>query len=199
MRKMCNRCENFKHIFDFTRAPSNKDGRTNTCKPCVVERNREYWRTPVGRMSYIYQGQLQSSKERGHAVPAYSPEALTMWAFSQGLEQIVETWAKSGYSKNFAPSVDRLNPNLGYSFENIRLVTWKTNNDKAYQDRKSCTHVTRQCRRVEQLTLNGEHVAYFASIAAAGRATGIQRTNINAMCMGKPAYKSVGGFLWQHA
>ena len=95
--------------------------------------------------------------------------------------------------------MDRLDANYGYSFGNIRLVTWAKNNEKAYEERKTNLHVTKQNRKVRQLALDGFFIKEFDSVASAGRETGIQRTNINAICSGKPQYKSVGGFLWEYA
>jgi len=120
------------------------------------------------------------------------------WALKNGLEKLMEDWIASGYEKNLIPSIDRQDPNHGYSLANIRLTTWQNNNDKAYEDRKSCKHVTKQNRQVEQLSLNSKHIAYFDSVALAARSTGAVRTNINSMCAGKPELKSVGGFIWRY-
>lgn len=111
----------------------------------------------------------------------------------------MNTWIDSGYDKELIPSIDRKDPNFGYSLTNIRLVTWAENNDKAYQDRKTCRHITKQNRKVCQQALDGTPIQVFDSIASAARTTGVQRTNINAMCSGQPRYKSVGGFLWKYA
>lgn len=121
-----------------------------------------------------------------------------VWALKNGLEKLMEDWIASGYEKNLIPSIDRQDPNHGYSLANIRLTTWQDNNDKAYEDRKSCKHVTKQNRQVEQLSINSEHIAYFDSVALAARSTGAVRTNINSMCAGKPGLKSVGGFIWRY-
>jgi len=150
-------------------------------------------------MSYIYAGQQVTSRARGHAAPNYSREELTAWAFSQGLLHLHTAWSAAGYPKDLAPSVDRLDDLKGYSLDNIQLVCWKDNNEKMYQDRKAGKRITRQNRLVEQLTLEGRHVAFYPSIAFAARATGITRTNINGMCAGKPNVKSVGGFVWRYA
>jgi len=198
MGKRCNRCDELKSHDLFSVQRQNKGGYSHICKACVVQRNAEYWRTPIGRMSQVYAVQQVCSRQRGHPAPAYTRKELTNWALSQGLFALTDAWRDSGYEKDLAPSVDRLDPNQGYAFGNVRLVTWKENNEKAYEDRKACAHVTKQNRKVRQLTLHGELVKEFDSIAAASRATGIQRTNINAMCAGRPQYKSVGGFLWEH-
>lgn len=200
MTKKCKRCEETKDRSLFSAAPKNKDGLSYLCKACVVLRNTEYWRTPAGRVSQIFAVQTMSSKQRGHPLPDYSKKELTDWALTQGLENLVLQWQQSGYAKDLVPSVDRQDPTKGYSLGNIRLVTWAENNEKAYADRKACVHVTKQNRRVEQMTLDGTHIAFFDSIASAARSTGAVRSNINAMCTGNnPNIKSVAGFLWRHA
>ena len=198
MTKLCKRCNEIKPVTEYSKAPRNKDGLVSYCKPCVSLRAKEYWQTAIGRMSYIFSTQVSSSKVRGHSLPPYTRNELIMWAERNGLIKLVEAWKDSGYSKNLAPSVDRLDPNKGYAFDNIRLVTWETNNDKAYEDRKSCNHVTKQNRQVRQLTLDGNVVAEFKSISAASRATGITRININDVCREKTHCKTAGGFIWQY-
>lgn len=199
MTKRCKVCEEVKDFTEFTVAYSNKDGHAGTCKKCVCLRNRQYWRTPIGRMSNIYVTQVTSSKARNHPKPAYSREELKDWAFAHGLEELCLTWGSSDYSKNLAPSVDRLDPNKPYSLDNIRLVTWQENNEKAYEDRKSCVHVTRQNRKILQLTLTGVPIKAFASISSAARETGVCRTAINYVCQGSYTTPYVGGYLWQYA
>lgn len=192
MHRKCKRCGETKCTSEFS-------SHVLSCKPCIVNRNKEYWQTPKGRMSYIYSSQIKNSKERNHPTPDYSREQLTAWAYENNLEHLVNNWKLSNYSKRLAPSVDRLDPNLPYTMSNIRLVTWEMNNDKAYQDRKSCFHVTRQNKKVEQLSVYGKHIAYYDSISSAARSTGAVRSNINAMCVGKPHIKSVSGFIWRYA
>lgn len=199
MAKKCKRCEQLKPHSEFSVSKSNKGGYATICKACVVLRNQEYWRTPAGRMSQIYAVQVMNSKQRKHPPPAYTRAELTAWAFTQNLEGLVDAWHAAGYMKELIPSVDRKDPNKPYSLGNIRLVTWTENNEKAYEDRKQCRHITTQNRRVEQLALDGTHIAYHDSIAHAARKTGITRTNINGMCKGKPNVKSVGGFVWRYA
>lgn len=199
MLKNCKRCKQDKEETCFSVSKSNKGGYANTCKPCVVLRNTEYWATPVGRISKIYATQVTSSRARNHPLPAYTREELTEWAFTQGLQVLIDTWLQSGKQIELSPSVDRQNPNDPYTLTNIRLVTWKENNEKAYEDRKTCIHVTKQCKRIEQLTKDGHHVSFYDSVASASRATGITRTNINRMCAGSLMYKSVGGFVWRYA
>lgn len=198
MTKICKRCNQEKPLNQFTKSAQNKDGHINECKPCKVNYVREHYRTILGRMSYIFLGQLRSSKDRGHPPPSYSKKELITWGDSQNIASLMVAWKLSEYSKDLAPSVDRLNPDLPYSLENIRLVPWKDNNDKAYEDRKACRHITKQNRKVRQRTLDGSIVAEYGSIANASRSTGIARVPINAVCSGKHHCKTAGGFLWEY-
>jgi hypothetical protein len=198
MAKKCNRCEEIKSIDAFSVAKRNKDGRSTLCKACVVLRNTEYWRTPTGRISQIYAVQVMNSKQRQHLAPSYTRSELITWAISNNLDNIWATWKASNYSKELTPSVDRINPNSGYAFGNIRLVTWEQNNDKAYSDRKECVHITKQNRKVIQKDLEGNHIATFASISSASRNLGITRVNINDVCRKKAHCKTAGGFIWEY-
>lgn len=169
------------------------------CKVCVCVRNKAYWQTPYGRISYIINTQKTNSRVRGHVAPDYTQNELYDWACEQGLLSMVAVWAAAGYDKQLTPSIDRLDTTHGYTLGNIRLVTWKENNDAQYSDRKTCKVITKQNKKVRQLSMAGVEVAIFDSIAAAARATGAVRTNINCMCTGtNQAIKSVGGYLWEY-
>lgn len=118
---------------------------------------------------------------------------------ARGLEALVQTWKTHNYPKGLAPSVDRLDDSLGYTLENIQLVTWDTNNEKMYTDRKSCKRVTAQNRRVMQISLTGSVISTFESISMAARSTGITRININDVCRQKKHCLTAGGYYWQYA
>jgi len=199
MAKRCNRCEQLKAVEYFSVSRSHKGGYSTICKACVCERNKEYWRTPDGRMSQIFANQTMSSKQRKHSPPVYTRAELTAWAYQNGLTTLWETWRNGNYEKSLIPSVDRKDPNKGYSLQNIRLVTWTENNDKAYEDRKACIHVTKQNRKIRQLTLEGILVAEFDSISSAARITGVGRVPINSVCRKKPNNLTAGGFKWEYA
>lgn len=199
MQKKCRRCNQLKDYTHFSRAEKNKDGYANTCKPCVSLRNRDYWRTPTGRMSFIYNTQKYNSRVRGHPAPAYTQHELTDWAFKQGLQRLVTEWAAAGYPKDLAPSVDRLDDSKGYHLDNIRLVTWTENNNKMYVNRKSCSRVTIQNQQIQQLSFEGHLINTYDSIAHASRLTGITRTNINNVCKKNGTRKSAGGYIWRYA
>lgn len=199
MIKVCKRCGHMKALEDFSAALSNKDHYANTCKPCVAEKNKAYWKTPFGCMSKTFVTQKHSSVVRGHPLPAYTLEELFAWAINKGLNQLIAVWKSSNYSKSLSPSVDRLDANIPYTLDNIRMVTWQDNNSKAYEDRKKCAHITKQNRLIHQLDLDGIFIKEFGSISAASRETGIARVPINYVCLGKKHCNTAGGFKWVYA
>ena len=196
-QKKCVNCLNVKLISEFTVAKSNKDGFCSTCKNCKALYKKQHGRTINGRLTDTINGQKVASKQRGHVPPNYTKAELKEFSLENGLQELMSNWEKSNYDKNLTPSIDRLDDSRGYSLDNIQLVTWKINNDKAYTDRKSCKKITKQNKKINQYTLSGVFLASFDSISLASRLTSVCRSNINATCSGK--HKNAGGFIWQYA
>lgn len=194
--KKCVKCNNIKILTEFSLANSNADGYNNTCKKCVAIRTRAYYKTLPGVITRIYNGEKQASKDRNHPMPTYTKKELSLWLYDNGIEKIYLIWKSSKYQKNLSPSVDRLNSTLPYTFNNIRLVTWKDNNEIAYIERKNCKRITKQCKEINQLTLNDEIIQTFGSIAHAARETGFCRTNINFAC--KKGRDIAHGYKWEY-
>ena len=144
----------------------------------------------------LYNNQKGSSKRRGHNPPLYSKSELKDWLYSQStFHKLYNNWKNLGFISNFKPSIDRLDDNIGYLFENISITTWKKNIDKSYQDRKNGKLITSQNKLTVQLTLDGKIINTFCSVKEAGRKTGIDRTNIGACCRNKR--KTAGGHKWR--
>lgn len=194
--KICQRCNTLKPLHEYSINKTNRDNYSHQCKECKAEHSRNYYKTLPGLVTRIYNGEISASKQRGHSKPSYSKQELANWLYLQGLNTLFNTWVKSNYDKNLSPSVDRITSTEGYTFNNIRLVTWKENNDAAYEERKICKRITRQCKKVEQLTLTGAHIKTYLSQAHAARDTGFCRTNINHACQGHR--EAAHGFLWRY-
>lgn len=197
LEKCCKNCQIIKPITEYSLASSNRGGYSHTCKRCKADHSSNYYKTLAGVISGIYNCQLQSSRTRLHPAPTYTKQELTTWLHNQNVEIIFSDWVDSNYNTFLRPSVDRIDSTQPYSFDNIRLVTWKENSDAAYEERKTCKRVTKQNKKIEQLTTDGKHVAIYLSQAHAARDTGFCRTNINHTCQG---YREAAhGFLWRYA
>lgn len=150
--------------------------------------SEKYLRSFKGVLTAIYHSQKSSSKVRGHAPPAYSKSELGEWLTAQPmLTTLWGAWENSGYLSEFKPSVDRLDDTKGYSFSNIRLVTWAVNEAKGH-----LLHDKKQA--VTQSTLCGKYIAEHASILEAANSIGKPTRNIRKCVKGErnKAY----GFTW---
>ena len=192
-----------------------KDQQSTLCRSCVNRArtnnsktgkfNRlDHYRTLEGHITAIWNGQRQRSKRNGWAEPAYSREELIEWVRNQpNASDLYTAWELSGYEKNLAPSIDRLDDYKPYSFDNIRLVDWETNNIKGRESQIAGDN-TKNCRAVRQLDLNGNVIAEFHSIMAAQRQTGVNNSHIYNACRGyrmangkQKTVLTAGGFKWQ--
>lgn len=160
---------------------------------------KRYHKTFRGRVNQILGSQRHGSKLRGHIPPNYSVQELEDWMVSKGYVALYDQWMLSDFSKEMMPSTDRLDDSKGYSFNNMRLVTWQENRDKAYADRKANILITSQHVRVNQYSKSGEFIQTFDSIESAARAVGGDSANILKVCQGKPSYLTSKGFRWEFA
>jgi len=193
--KNCQICNEYKELTAFSLQKSNADGYSHRCKACVAAASKRYYKTLHGVMVHMLNSEKNAAKERNHVQPVYTKEEFFSWLYSQGIEQYYLTWKNAGYKKDIRPSVDRIDSTKPYTMDNIRLVTWAENNNAAYNERKTCHRITRQCKSVNQIK-NGNVIASFKSIAMAARETGVQRANINATCTGRAS--QAGGYFWAY-
>jgi hypothetical protein len=91
------------------------------------------------------------------------------------------TEGKIGYShycRDLAPSVDRLDNDLGYSFSNIRLVNWRINLDK---DKQGSVNGTKE---VHVYLISGLFFKSFKSLNEASREMNVHHRQILSCCEG---------------
>lgn len=194
--KQCNRCNEFKEFNQFSKGISNKDGYSGQCKLCKAELTAIYNKTLIGKLTLIYNSQIKASKDRGHPEPKYSKKELIQHALTNtNFLTLYNTWKQSNYEKDLSPSFDRLDDSFGYSFNNLRLVTWQENNEKMYDQRFSGKRVTTQNKIIGKFTLDGIFIEQYPSIAKAARDNNVIRTNLNqAVKQNIPRF----GYLWKY-
>jgi len=177
--------------------PKEKNRKHLWCKKCCSKASKDYSRTRSGLTTRIYGNQIRRSRIRGHAVPSYSRQQLHKWLASQGVfDELFRTWVNSGYDKMLTPSCDRLDDYKGYSFDNIRLTTWKENKAKGWLARRNGTN-NKGSKSVSQLTLGGYFVSNHYSMRQAGRDVGVSHSDISQCCNG--TRETAGGFKWKYA
>ena len=88
----------------------------------------KYKKTKTGVINTMYGSQRGLSRKREHHLPRYTHQELKEWCFKQPIfHKLYRNWVKSGYYKMAKPSCDRLDNSKGYTFDNLRIVTFHEN------------------------------------------------------------------------
>jgi len=159
---------------------------------------RRYRRTKKGMVMSIYTRQKTNSRARGHKQPSYTFGELFDWLTeNESFHRMFSEWEQDGFKprSRLRPSIDRIDNALGYSFSNIRLVSWGTNDDNGHRDFKNGSLINTHKAVVQ--TLNDGTEVLFVSQESAARATGCDHSHISKCCRGK--LKTTGGFKWRFA
>lgn len=162
----------------------------------VLEEVKLYQKTKNGLTSTIYNCQKKNGDRKGVGAPNYTMLELRCWIFSQdNFEELFDCWVRSNYETDKRPSCDRIDDYLGYSLDNLQLMTWKGNREKGFSDVKTGIN-RKRCRQVNQFSLNGKLIKTHFSMNSASRKTGAGLGNIYSCCVGN--YKTAGGFIWRY-
>jgi hypothetical protein len=140
-----------------------------------------------------------ASKKRNHNAPEYSKKELITWVNNQHKFNVLfKEWEDSNYNKELHPSIDRKEDTVGYSLDNIQIMTWKENSLKNYRDRVDGKkfHGGNAHIKVKQI-LNNVVINEFVSLREAERETGVPHGNISKCCQKNKGYKTAGGFQWE--
>lgn len=188
-KKKCSKCGEFKSLSEFYKNRTTKDKFDYYCKSCVNKSRK----TKSGLITRIYDSQKSSSKLRGQNPPDYDKKTFIKWILKQPMfEKLFINWKDSNYDKMLRPSIDRKKDNLSYTIDNIQLMTWKENDDKANDDKRSGKlHIKH--KPVIQYDKKGNKIAEYISTREANRMTGIY--HISATCRG--VRKTAGGYKWK--
>lgn len=161
----------------------------------ISEYNRQYKRSKSGVVQAIYDQQKSSSKLRGHHAPTYTKQELKEWLYSQELFHVLyDNWKRLDYQTMYKPSVDRKDDYIGYTMENIHLMTWGENKKKGEEDKRHGIN-NKNSKAVLQLDENEVLIAEYPSQSIAARQLNISHQNISKCIQGKRSH--AGGFLWK--
>lgn len=164
-------------------------------------RIRNYRRTKSGLVHHIFNNQRLTSRRAGRPQPTYTYELLEDWMFNhKDFQRLYTNWVASDYDRMLSPSIDRKNNTLGYSFDNIELMSWKQNLYNQKTQNMDCTFLTKNSKAVRQLDLDGNLIETYKSIGSALRAVRGNRvgaSNVAGAANGRltKAY----GFRWEWA
>lgn len=151
----------------------------------------KFRKTEKGVTGRMMSGQVDKSKRRGHLAPSYNLKQLREFLYSKtNFLELYSEWVNSDYDKWKRPTCDRLDDSKPYSLDNIQVVTWRENDDKARADQRAGK--INSSKPMIAVT-NGEEE--FISMSEASRITGADITSISDVCKGKRI--TAGGYKWK--
>lgn len=177
-------------------------GVQNECKECTkirVRRNSErvgnsYDFSEKGVFRVIYKTQKRHQKLRGHGEMPYTKLELIDWCKGNGFDALFNRWVESGHDTNLKPSVDRIDDFKGYSFDNIKLGTWRDNRDHQMRDiREGKGTGGKRCKALLKLDSNMRVVCEYVSYSSASRDMGYSLEH-----QIKRGVKCRNGFYWKY-
>jgi len=158
----------------------------------------KYQRSKKWVITLLYSHQKERSKQRGHHSPKYSKMEFRDWVFSQpNFNSLYEEWVINKYNREYAVSVDRIDDNIWYCFENIRLVSWSVNRKKYCTDRVKWINNS-VAKAVRWTHVESWTVIEFFSASQAQRNTWICRWHIGSCCNWKELYKTAWWYKWEY-
>lgn len=153
----------------------------------IKKYNNYYTKTIKGLCKKIYHHQLRNCKTRGHSLPTYTSLDLEDLFKEEKSLLVYKEWVSSGYNPELIPSVDRLNNSKSYTLDNIEIVSWKTNKERAYEAvRNKTLHnptlLNGGHKEVSCFTKEGIFIATYQSVSEAARVHKCQHQQISRAC-----------------
>lgn len=154
--KKCFKCGIKKELTEFYKHPKMPDGTVNKCKICNkkdvkknAQKNRKYYlKYDKDRIrnnfNYIFIHRYSGMKQRteGRTKRKYTclgkkimtKEEFIDWCYEKNnfdkFIKLHNKWRKEKYIRIYAPSIDRVDNNKGYTIDNIRWITQQQNSKK---------------------------------------------------------------------
>lgn len=205
--KACSKCKQVKPFSEFQRQASHSSGYRSSCKKCTYAKTIDWNRSRRGIVTRMWHRQHHRSEFRGHPAPEYTREWLFDFVLNhEDFDSLYKEYVESGFDKYKIPSIDRVNDRVGYTKENIRLVSFADNMEHCWSaGRKSefdndgwDNGTLKPHTPVVQLDLSGAFIAEHMSISEAARSIGSISGNskIPMVCQGKR--KTHAGFKWAY-
>lgn len=130
--KICSLCKMEKPMSCFYRDNRSKTKTMSRCKECESKDDLKYKRSRAGKINQLYSSMKDRYKKN---VNGYINEICTKDEFFELIKKsdfdlIYENWKNNNYEHKLSPSVDRINNKLGYTLENIQIITKSENSTK---------------------------------------------------------------------
>ncbi len=92
------------------------------------EKRQEYERSVEAWPSLVMRHLKGSSKRRGHPAPEITRAELIEMTKTELFQELFSAWRSSGFDRMMVVGLDRLDNHKHYTMDNVRLCTWRENN-----------------------------------------------------------------------
>ena len=154
----------------------------------LLKNTQKYRKTKKGVLTNMY----QHMKNR-HKISFSLKEFQDRFISDKKFIRIYNEWVKSGYDKQFKPSLDRIDNKKEYTQENTQMMSWSENRFKQSKlDGK-------KGRKPKVIQLKGNKVInIFQSQRHCVKELGISQGNLSSVLNGKRKYVNGYKFIYQN-
>lgn len=118
------------------------------CLECARSKNKEYKKTVYGLCTFMFNKMKyrirKEVKYKNLKLEFSKEEFFEYIKSSKQFKKYYKLWIRMGYSQAYIPSVDRLDVNKGYAFNNIQIVNQRENSSRTKNNKsktKLCKYV----------------------------------------------------------
>lgn len=159
--------------------------------PTNLLENTQRWRqTYKGLTANMYAKIRERSKRNNRQNHEFTLGQFREWLLQTDIHRLFRRWQEYGHKTDRRPSVDRIDPLRGYTFDNMQIITAKENRSKGDKEKIILWGIP-----IHQISMSGTVIAKYPSIKIASQITGINRNNISTVINKKR--KSAGGYRWE--
>lgn len=156
----------------------------------ILENTRRWRLTYKGLTANLYAKIRERSKRNNRQNNEFTLAEFRAFLETTDIHRLYKRWQKSDYKTDRRPSIDRIDPLRGYTFDNIQVITAEENRKKGDEEKIILWGIP-----VHQISMSGTIIAKYPSIKIASQITGINRNNISTVINKKR--KSAGRYHWE--
>lgn len=156
----------------------------------ILENTRRWRQTFKGLTANMYAKIRERSKRNNRPNDEFTLSEFRTWLEQTHIHRLYGRWKRSGYQTDRRPSVDRIDPLRGYSFDNMQVITAKENRKKGDEEK-----IVLWGKPICQISFSGTIIANYPNIKMASKITKINKNNISSVLNEKR--KTAGGYVWK--
>lgn len=183
--KQCTKCHINKKESEFYKDKYNKDGLTFSCKECRNKVTRQF---NIDNPWYIHldAAKTRCNNENSIRFDLYGGRGIQCFLTQYDVKEL---WFRDKAYLLKIPSIDRIDNDGDYTFDNCQFIELKDNIIKS----NKVSHI----KPIIQYDLQMNKIREWKSIAEAAKFLNLKASNISAVCLQKPRYNTTGSYIFR--